>query len=132
MPSKSSSSSKSTTFSRPKTFSRPTTIPVYRPPPAATQPTPQPVPQQNIQIQQPTFGQSIKQGIGAGIGWSVGTSLFNTIFGSNKPATQVIHTETKVVEKVTTCENLRKMLQHTFDYQEREKLEKQIKENCPE
>lgn len=99
------------------------TIPVYRQPPAATQPAPQ----QNIQVQQPTFGQSIKQGIGAGIGWSVGTSLFNTILGTNKPQ-QVIHTETKVV---TTCENLQKMLQQTFDYQERKKLEKQIKENCP-
>jgi hypothetical protein len=94
--------------------------PVYHPRP----PTQNSYPQQS----QPTFGQSIKQGIGAGVGWSIGTGIFNTIFGTNKP--QV--TETKVVEKVTTCENLRKMLEKSFDYKEREKLEKQIKENCPD
>lgn len=124
MPNKSRYSSRPTIFSRPKS----TTMSINNPPPK--QPTPQPTPQQNIQIEH-SLGQSIKQGIGAGIGWSVGTGLINTIFGSNKPQ-QVIHTETKVVEKVTTCENLRKMLQHAFNYQDREKLEKQIKENCPE
>jgi hypothetical protein len=55
---------------------------------------------------------------------------YNFWYQQTRP--QVIQTETKVVEKVTTCENLRKMLQHTFNYQEREKLEKQIKENCSE
>jgi hypothetical protein len=84
---------------------------------------PKPVynPQQNIQIQPPTLGQSIKQGIGAGVGWSIGTNIINGIFGSNKQ---------QITEKVTTCENLREMLAKTFDYQERDKLEKQIKENC--
>lgn len=116
------------------TYSRPNkpTIPVYRPPSQPTaRPTAQPVPQQNNQNQQPTIGQSIKKGIGLGIGWSVGTGLFNTVFGTKEPTPQVIHTETKVVEKITTCENLRQMLEKSFDYQEREKLEKQIKENCP-
>jgi hypothetical protein len=100
--------------------------PVYHPPPS--QPSQNSYPQPS-QPSQPTFGQSIKQGIGAGVGWSIGTGVFNTIFGTNRP--QVIHhTETKVVEKVTTCENLREMLAKTFDYHQREKLEKQIKENC--
>lgn len=101
-------------------------MPIYNLPPKQ----PQPTPQKNIQIDH-TLGLSIKQGIGAGIGWNVGTGLFNMVFGSNKPQ-QVIHTETKVVEKVTTCENLRKMLEKSFNYQDRERLEKQIKENCLE
>lgn len=96
--------------------------PVYRP--QTTQPS------MSSDSSKPTFGQSIKQGIGAGIGWSIGTGIFNTIFGTNKP--QVIHTqtETKVVEKITTCENLREMLAKSFKYEERIELEKKIKENC--
>lgn len=105
-------------------------MPVYNLPPKQPQATPQSTPPINIQNDH-TLGLSIKQGIGAGIGWSVGTGLFNMVFGSNKPQ-QVIHKETKVIEKVTTCENLRKMLEKSFNYQDRERLEKQIKENCLE
>lgn len=66
---------------------------------------------------QQTLGQSVKIGLGLGLGWSLGIAIFNIITGI------------KVV-KTIPCEQLRKMLSKTSDYNEREKIIKLINERC--
>ena len=66
---------------------------------------------------QTTLGQSIKLGFGLAVGWLIGSSIFNIITGI------------KIVQTIP-CEKLHEMLSKTTDYNEREKIEKIIKESC--